>query len=120
MAAATSQRAKAMRPAILVGLIALIAGGVFSLATSASAETHVVEMRGFEFFPAEVNAAVGDTIVWINKDVVPHTATAADGAWDSGLMETDDEFSLTIEADTSAGDYVCTFHPNMVGAISVE
>jgi len=56
----------------------------------------------------------------VNKDVVPHTATAADGAWDSGLMETDDEFSLTIEADTSAGDYVCTFHPNMVGVISVD
>ncbi len=120
MVAATSQRANVMRSALWAGLIALIAGGVLSLATSASAETHVVEMRGFEFFPAEVNAAIGDTIVWINKDVVPHTATAADGAWDSGLMETDDEFSLTIEADTSTGDYVCTFHPNMVGVISLD
>jgi len=119
MAVATIQRAKVMRPALWVGLIALSAG-VLSLATSASAQTHVVEMRGFEFFPAEVDAAVGDTIVWVNKDVVPHTATAGDGAWDSGLMETDDEFSLVVEADTSTGDYVCTFHPNMVGAISVD
>ncbi len=111
---------KVMRPGLWIGLGVMIAGGVLSLATSAAAETHVVEMRGFEFFPAEVNVAIGDTIVWVNKDVVPHTATAGDGAWDSGLMETGDEFSLVVEDTVNVGDYVCTFHPTMVGVISVD
>ncbi len=120
MVEGTRKRTKTLRPALWTGLGAMMAGGIISLATSAAAETHVVEMRGFEFFPAEVKAEIGDTIVWVNKDVVPHTATAGDGAWDSGLMEAGDEFSLAIEADTSVGDYLCTFHPNMVGVISLD
>src|SRR5690606_33799554 len=49
-----------------------------------TAGKHVVEMREFKFVPARVEAAVGDTIVWVNKDAVPHTATDSAAAWDSG------------------------------------
>lgn len=99
---------------------ALSALALLACAPSVQAETHVVEMQGLEFVPATLDVAVGDTIVWINRDVAPHTATAGDGSWNSGLMEQGDEFSLLIEADTSTGDYACNFHPTMVGLISVE
>jgi len=94
----------------------------FTIACSspASAEAHIVEMRGLEFFPSSLDVAVGDTIVWVNKDVVPHTATADDGSWDSGLMEEGDEYSLEIEDGTSTGSYVCNFHPTMTGEINME
>lgn len=91
----------------------------FVMTANAAAETHIVEMRGLEYVPAEVDAAVGDTITWVNTDVLAHTATAADGAWDSGLMMNGDEWSLVVE---SAGriEYACTPHPVMTGVINVR
>lgn len=83
------------------------------------AETHIVEIRGMEFVPAEIDAAVGDMVTWVNTDVLAHTATAADGAWDSGLLMEGDEWSLVLE---SAGriDYACTPHPVMTGVINAQ
>lgn len=78
----------------------------------------VVEIRGFEYHPDTVEAAVGDTIVWINRDMVPHTATAAD-RWDSGLIAAGDSASRVV-AEEDAAPYVCTYHPNMRGRVVVR
>ena len=40
-------------------------------------QRHVVEIRNLEFTPKELT--VGDTITWINYDLVPHTVTADHG-----------------------------------------
>lgn len=84
-----------------------------------AAETHIVEMRGLAFSPATLDVNVGDTVMWINVDVTPHTATAADGAWDSGMMEKGDDWSLVIE-EAGSVDYGCTFHPTMTGVINAR
>lgn len=84
-----------------------------------AAETHVVEIEGFAFSPAELNVAVGDTVVWINRDVAPHTATASDGSFDSGRLRKNDEWSVVIEA-AGATDYICDFHPTMRGVINAD
>jgi plastocyanin len=64
----------------------------------------------------EIKAKVGDTIEWINKDFIAHTATVPDD-WD-----------VTIAANASASlvlkksgtvEYYCRFHPNMKGRIAV-
>ena len=34
------------------------------------ARMHTIEIRGMEFHPAELTVALGDTVVWINRDVV--------------------------------------------------
>src|ERR1043165_3421788 len=47
-------------------------------------QTLVVTMESLQFNPPEVTAHVGDRIVWTNKDLVPHTATADAKAFDSG------------------------------------
>jgi plastocyanin len=80
---------------------------------------HVVEIRDFEFYPAKLNVKVGDTIKWVNQDAVPHTATASDKSWDSGLLANAAEWEMVVSKD-SRGDYICTFHPMMKGSISVE
>ena len=36
--------------------------------------THTVTIDGFRFQPERLTVARGDRIVWVNKDVVPHTA----------------------------------------------
>ena len=42
-------------------------------------QRHVVEIRNLEFTPKELTVVPGDTITWINYDLVPHTVTADDG-----------------------------------------
>ncbi|MEX6632931.1 plastocyanin/azurin family copper-binding protein [Hyphococcus lacteus] len=84
-----------------------------------TAETHIVSIQGLEFVPATLDAQVGDTVVWVNEDVLVHTATADNGAWDSGTMQAGDEWSVVLEA-SGIVDYTCIFHPTMVGTINIE
>lgn len=99
--------------------VALIGLAAACAPSSGSAESYLVEIRGMEFTPRVLDVAVGDTITWINRDVVPHTATAQDGSWDSGSLEQGGEWSLVVETSGPA-DYVCTFHPQMTGAINAR
>ena len=46
----------------------------------AHAEMIQVTIDKIVFSPEELKAKVGDTIAWINKDIVAHTATAR-GDW---------------------------------------
>ena len=55
---------------------------MLALSVSADAATIQVTMETLVISPAEASAKVGDTIEWINKDVIAHTATARNGDWD--------------------------------------
>ncbi len=85
-------------------------------------QVHQVAIRAMQFEPAELTVAVGDTVVWTNTDVVPHTVTSAPASplkFDSQAMERKQQWRYTV---TVAGDldYVCTFHPTMLGKLSVR
>ena len=47
-----------------------------------AAATIQITMDDLVISPAEASAKVGDTIEWINKDILVHTATARNGDWD--------------------------------------
>ena len=66
--------------------IAFVARVILGLSVSARAETIQVTIDKLVFTPAEVNAKVGDTIEWINKDALVHTATATDGDWNVNIQ----------------------------------
>lgn len=108
-------RAIFARTAPLVLVLAALSFGC----SGAAAENHVVEIRGLDFFPSTVAASPGDTVTFFNKDVMPHTATSDDGAWDSGAIEAGDEWTLDVEAGFGGG-YTCTFHPSMSGELAVD
>lgn len=78
--------------------------------------THHVEIRAMTFEPSLVDVAVGDTVVWTNRDVVPHTVTSTAKLFDSASMAQDAEWSYVV---TAPGEltYVCTFHPTMFGTV---
>ena len=61
---------------------ALCALALLALPALAGAATQTVTIEGMKFQPASVTVKRGDTVVWQNKDVVPHNATAA-GKFDS-------------------------------------
>lgn len=84
-----------------------------------AAQRHDVDIVGFVFQPDTLRVAVGDTVVWTNRDVVPHTATDAQAQWDSGSLETGASWRL-VAAAAGASSYVCTLHPTMKATLIVE
>jgi plastocyanin len=79
------------------------------------AKTHHVDIRLMQYVPAELSVAVGDTVVWTNHDVVPHTVTSVEpsaASFDSGQLAANQQWQMKV---TAAGvhPYVCTFHPTM-------
>lgn len=80
---------------------------------------HTVEIVGFEFKPAQLRVARGDTIVWLNRDAVPHSATATNRTWDSGNIAAGASWSL-VTTTSSAGDYFCVLHPSMKAKFTVR
>jgi plastocyanin len=85
-------------------------------AFSAQAETVTVTVDKMAFSPAEINAKVGDTIEWVNKDTFAHTATVK-GGWEVMLPVKKSGSIVVDKAGTI--DYICRFHPNMKGKITV-
>ncbi len=79
---------------------------------------HIVYIENMEFSPSQLQVKVGDSITWINKDFVPHTATALDKSWDSKNLSKGDEYTLVVTADIPT-DYYCFYHTNMVASIEI-
>ncbi|WP_292450122.1 cupredoxin family copper-binding protein [Mesorhizobium sp.] len=84
--------------------------------TPANAETIEVTIEKLVFSPANVEAKVGDTIEWVNKDVFAHTATVK-GGWEVTIPPKSSA-KLTLKK-TETVDYFCRFHPNMKGHMTV-
>jgi plastocyanin len=88
------------------------------LATAAHAET-TITVRKFAFEPKEITITPGTKIVWINKDETPHTISAADKAFVSKALDTDDKYEMTFAKPGDFG-YFCTLHPFMTGTVHVR
>jgi LPXTG-motif cell wall-anchored protein len=85
---------------------------------TAAADTGVT-ISDFQFAPASVTIDVGDTVTWTNEGPTPHSATADDRSFDTGIFEAGQRRSHTFdEAGTFA--YFCTPHPNMRGTVTVR
>src|SRR5512140_2791764 len=93
----------------LLGVAGCGRGGTSARGPAPAPATHVVALRKVAFDPAIVRAAPGDTIVWRNDDLVPHTVTARDGRWGSGNLAPDSTFRWVVAGRDSA-PYFCTYH----------
>ncbi len=80
---------------------------------------HVVTIEGMRFTPATLALNPGDKVTWINKDLVPHTATAVSKAFDSGVIAAGASWTYTVREEGSSA-YVCLFHPTMQGTLIVQ
>jgi plastocyanin len=80
--------------------------------------THTVTIDAATFSPAELEIQSGDTVAWINKDILAHTATSTSGGFDSKVIEPGKTWSLVVK---KKGDfaYTCSFHP-MNGRLKVR
>ena len=83
----------------------------------ACAATIQISMENLEISPAVVAAKVGDTIEWVNKDVLAHTATARNGDFDVTLPAK--QTATFVLKKPGTVDYYCRFHPNMKATLAV-
>jgi plastocyanin len=95
-----------------VGMVAIL---LSCLPTQAA--TIEVSIEKLVLKPAEIIAAVGDTIEWTNHDSMVHTATA-DGGFD--VLIPPHKSASTILTTAATIDYYCRFHPNMRGHVEVR
>ena len=82
-------------------------------------KTHTVTTENMRFQPESLTVARGDTVVWVNKDLVPHTATSKAGGFDSQVIQAEKSWRVSVR---KKGDfaYVCTFHPTMRAMLRVK
>ena len=110
--------------------LAAVAAGVASCASGGSrsggtptpertARVHVVRIRNFQFVPKSLTVAVGDSIIWINDDALPHTATADNASWRSPELPAGAGWGTRV---TYPGmfEYHCEAHRVMRGSLTVN
>jgi plastocyanin len=78
-----------------------------------------VTIADFSFSPGTVTVNVGDTVTWTNNGPTPHSATASDGSFDTGIFPRGQSRSHTFNAAGTFA-YFCTPHPNMRGTVVVQ
>ena len=86
-------------------------------AVPAHAATIQITTTDLVFAPAEVSAKVGDTIVWVNRDPVRHTATARDKSFNVDLPPKASGKAVVRRAGSIA--VYCVFHPAMTSKLAV-
>lgn len=78
-----------------------------------------ITIENYKFDPPMPEIAVGTTVTWTNKDIIPHNVISKDGVFESPTIGRDDSFSFTFET-AGVFPYLCTFHTSMQGEITVR
>jgi plastocyanin len=99
------------------GLPALGDASVKAPVTAAAATTTAeVDVSEFAFEPADVTITPGSTVRWTLVGDAPHTVTSE--GFDSGMLQPGDSYEQTFN-DVGTTDYICEFHPDMQGTVTV-
>lgn len=71
------------------------------------------------FHPRELLVRPGDTVEWINRDLVPHTVTERDSRWTSPPLAAGERWR-TVATSPGIQSYRCDYHPVMDGRLRVR
>lgn len=86
------------------------------------AKTHTVEITQMKFVPETISVAPGDSIIWINRDIVEHDVVdKTDGMLKSEHLKMGESYAVKLDK-VEAGkvfNYICSLHPIMKGQINV-
>jgi plastocyanin len=70
------------------------------------------------YIPNPNTVTANSKVTWNNKDIAPHTATATDGSFDTGIINVGSSGSAIVRAQGGV-PYHCTIHPWMNGMLQV-
>jgi plastocyanin len=89
-----------------------------STPAAAPAGNVAVDIKGFAFDPPDLTVKKGTKVEWENYDSAAHNVVADDGTFKSDSLSKDAKFSYTADKPGTY-PYVCTFHANMKGTLTV-
>ena len=105
-----------MRRAVIALQAASLA---FAIAPAAAAapkpKTHTIVIDKMKFGAVPASVRVGDTILWVNRDMFRHTATARDKSFNMDLAPK--ESGRTKVTQAGAISFYCVYHPGMKGVL---
>ena len=110
--------ASATRVLAAAAILVVTAVAVGAAAPTAAA-THTVVIENLQFSPKELTVNRGDRVVWVNKDLFPHTATAEGRGFDSHSIAANASWSY-VASKPGTFPYGCTFHPTMKATLTVK
>jgi plastocyanin len=80
--------------------------------------TDTITIQQMQFIPASLSVNKGDTIVWINKDMVDHTVKEEkSNGFYSDTIHVGKTWKMKA---TDSASYDCTIHPTMKGKIVIK
>jgi plastocyanin len=101
---------------MLLGAVALAVVDAGSASAVAPATVRVAT-GAMSFAAPKQPIKVGDTVEWVNSDIVDHTATDKGGLWNVSMAPGKSAKVVMKKAGTF--DYYCRYHPNMVAKLVV-
>jgi len=112
----TVRRSPPIPPLSLAVAAAVLALPPASPAAAAS-RVHTIIIDKMKFGPAPAGIHTGDTIIWVNRDMFKHSATARDKSFNVDLPPNSRGKTLIRHSGTIA--FYCIYHPGMTGSLSV-
>ncbi len=85
---------------------------------AAAPHTYVVVIDKLKFGTLPANLHKGDTVVWDNRDILRHSATATNHSFDADLPP--GARVKTVMKSTGSIPFVCRYHPGMRGTLQVK
>ena len=102
--------------------VAFAAGLVLLLTTAtpaaAAPKTYVVVIDKMKFGAVPANLKAGDVLVWENRDMFRHSATAKDGSFNVDLPA--GARGKMVLGKAGAFAFTCKYHPGMKGVLKVS
>ena len=105
-----------MRPSHLRFVVAVLV--MTAIGVPARARTVRILMENLVLRPSDTVAKIGDTVEWINDDMVAHTATARNGEFEVIVPSKSTARLVLLKAGTI--EYYSHFHPTMAGRLKIR
>ena len=97
----------------------VLLGSSLARSQAPAGKTVAITIENMQFTPAVVSVQRGDRVTWVNKDLFPHTVTAAGKEFDSGNIDAGASWTYVA---TRPGEfaYGCSYHPTMKGSLKAQ
>lgn len=112
----TVRRFLPVRPVSLAVAAAVLALPPASPAAAAP-KVYTVVIDKMKFGPVPAGIRTGDTILWVNRDFLKHSATARDKSFNVELPPK--ASGKTVIRHSGSIAFYCIYHPGMTGSLNV-
>jgi plastocyanin len=103
---------------LLTSVLFISPVGLAAVPAKSTSRSYTVTIKGLEFNPSPLTVARGDTVVWRNMDIVPHTINGK-SAFDSKNLAPGQTWHW-VAKKKGHFKYACAYHPTMLGEVVVN